>query len=501
MSPLRASPALYLGLLALLCAGSLYWLSVASAVVGAGEEVFPQQHDPDVEPLPRPQEVRDAADLRPSRLQIEQLAQLLPPRPALPEVFLGHPEQGGIRGRFVAGALSSGFSRSRGGPQLLRFELDPGRAQYRELRLPAEGRLVLDRSAEEVCSGRVLAADGKPLAGASIWLAGVRGCSDEAGRFELAAQPVAGGLPLVIAHPDHASHYRVLSVQAYRGLAQRPIQLQPGCRLRLRVMSDPVHLAAATPLLLPAERRELAMLAYPFFMQAVEPLRLDAEGIVEIRGLPATGSLRVAVVGPGLLMDHIQTVELRRGSQQVVLRPRTRALLELVVQDLDGRPQAEVLASLRPAGSRVTLQHAGWLLPPPAYFPQLSQARSDGRGRLVLTRPDAGDQVLSLESGQVGLLYSLAASAQPGVLSLPRQQPEWGQPALRLLAGAGPDRRLEVLQDGNSWSYRWDSGQPLTLPLRHRGLYRLSWQDGDQGEEEELLQLVAGPGRLRLGGS
>ncbi|MEE2886497.1 MAG: carboxypeptidase-like regulatory domain-containing protein [Planctomycetota bacterium] len=391
----------------------------------------------------------------------------------------------GEPGRWVAGTAATPLTRQPRGLQLARFEIG-GVPHYRVVRLKGReaGVVPVRRGMARVVRGRVLDADGEPLASAQVWLAGATATTGEGGGFETEPIPVGNGMPLVVQAKGLASMFRILGAGECLTLDARPITMnRRGTRLLARFFS------AAAPadlrfFILPAGGREAGLLSYPLFLPAVVPVPVAEDGSVSIEGLPWGVRIRLMVqhpAGPTVLSEELV---MDRFEVRCVLHGGSARQLAGRVVDARGRAVEGAFLTARAGGTGLVLKAGTWLLPGAAYIQDAAVGRSarDGSFALPLVWGAARRGLISVEAaGLVGLEYSIPAGATPPKRLVLYEMGGAGKPELVLQAKDLPAFvHVLVRNDGGQQGpFPWSTDAAFEIPLRRTALVEVVTQVDD----------------------
>jgi hypothetical protein len=420
-------------------------------------------------------------------LRLRTLARVLPerqPRPTCELVTsLQNPEPKGIEGTWVAGLAALPISRVVRGQQLVRFRLADGRDHYRVTRLLAtdRGRILLLRGRMKTARGKVVDTNGRPLQGASVWIAGESATTDAEGKFAIDAIPADSGLPLVVRHKGYAALYRRLSGAQYDALHERPLTLREGVELHVRFNATDVDPDASYHLL-PAGGRDSRLLEYPFFMQAISDVSEVRERMVVFPNLPRGARVRVRVVHSGFAPTVSGEIRLDQPMVAAVLNGTYRPTIAATVVDPAGKPVADAWVTSRPGDSGLALSDTGWLLAPLAYVGTGDVMQTSTSGAFSLSRltDERGRTALTVEAeGFFGLEFTRDGIVDHGLTiglyPLAPQQPI-RKPSLVLRAGPKLTGTVSLSirdEQGDHGPYSWDCAEPFPLRISQRSLLRV----------------------------
>ena len=475
-----------------------------SGVAAAGEDPLPVLPQPAAENRGLVGEIRvdgeagkDTSAVR-IDVALTELATPLPRRARPPACRLvrreSDPEEAGVPGRYVAGLAASPLAGSVHGQQVVRFDLAGGVAHYRVVRIPrgtaSDAVVPVLRGSDSFVRGRVVDSAGRGLPEARVWLAGSTAETDADGRFEVPAQPVGFGLPLVVRHRGHASRFRILDRKLSMGLETQPIALTAGVRLRVRVYGvdrDP----ETTVVVLPSGGHDSRWLQYPLFWPVVEPHVLDADGMATLDGLPRGARARVLVRHPSGIVKLVD-VRLDRADVSCVVHLPQREILVGRLRDELGRPIAAGCVTTRRGGSGLSLRDTGWLLPPDTYVQGSVVVRpmQDGCFAVPVLRDPEGLALMTAEApGRVGLQFALPLGRESRseiVLCEDRDPDPLQQATSRprlVLEGdqrLGPLAYVKIVEArGQRGPYPWHTARPFEIPLGHPALLRVGRRIGD----------------------
>ena len=443
-------PVLPLLLLASLLAGSTAYLAMNGGSEGP-PAVDPGGHGVGIDELEQPVVDQDpasvAGDLPLVRVEIQPVSRLLE-RAETPVCRLLRGRSGEemvpARATFVAGSAAAAVGDTPAtGPQLVELELMSGERFYRVVRLPRGRELEpVDVRLEGpfALEGRALGAEGQPLSGARVWLAGrPEVVTDEDGVFRVEGVNGRVGLPLVIRADGHADLFREVS---WRASLDRPdYHLTEGADLIVRLASELPKEGESLVYLRPrgGNEMDLSLQHYPFFWPAVGGApRLGVDASCRLTGLPKGVQVEVLVQNP-LVRTEVAVVDLRRSLETVTVRGEAGPAVRGQVVRPDGAPAPGVLVMCRRRGGAVVTRNSlSFLLPASAQLAHVAHGFTAADGSFAVARdPDMSPQwITALSTGPVGLENDLPGrvAAPPLSLTLPSGGPVEGDPTLRLVS-------------------------------------------------------------------
>ena len=411
----------------------------------------------------------------------------------------------GDPGQWVAGTAATPLTRNPRGHQLARFDID-GVPHYRVVRLHGRetGVLRIRRGMSSVVRGRVLDAQGAPLAAAQVWLAGSAATTDTDGRFETEALPVGDGMPLVVYADGVAMDYRILGERDCHNLDAHPITMnRRGTRLHVRFFAPGESAATARFYILPAaSKRDTRLLSYPLFWPAVVPLSASKDGTVTFEGLPWGVRIRVMVQyssGPPVISEELV---LDRFEAQCVIHGSASKQLAGRVVDANGQAVANAFLTARAGGTGLSLKGGTWLLPGAAYIRDAAviQTAGDGSFAMPMVWGEGRTGLVSIEApGLVGLEYSVSAEGETPRRFVLYPAGAQGQPELLLQSRDLPDFVHVLIHNeaGQRGPYPWLTEEAFELPNPRSAVVRVGLRV-DEGELRNETVFVDGEQLLQV---
>jgi hypothetical protein len=238
--------------------------------------------------------------------------------------------------------------------------------------------------------------------------------------------------------------------------------------------------------LLPAGGRDTRLLAYPFFLAAIEPMHELRDGMLVFDGLPRGARVRVRMLRPGFAPATSDEIRLDKDVVAAVVRGDVRARVSGMVVDSSAKPVPNVWLTTRAGDSGLSLRDTGWLLPPGAYVADGDVTRTSETGAFVLSRSSdkKGRTVLAMESeGCIGLAYTLMGKGDRTVTVRLFETRPVGTPRIRLQAGSGLSGQVRLMvhdEGGDHGPYSWQSETPFPLRISRRSLFRIRLRVDDE---------------------
>lgn len=307
----------------------------------------------------------------------------------------------------------------------------------RHANVPAGGAARLLVGGVRTVRGRVLAPDGKPAAGAVVWL----GQTTAAGRREFAVDaegcyeadvPSGDGVPFVVRAPGCAVQARVLDVG---NAVVADARLAAGCSLAVQLVAVAEAMEHARVFALPPATIHSDLAQWPFWLQALTGGASFDGAAAHLDGLPQDAEVDVVVAHPLAPRMAPQTVRCKGANPRAVVTLPAFAPQRLAgrIVDAAGAPIAfaEVVlgagASDRPPAAR--------LAPAAALWRGVYAMTTDADGAFVVGLPEGEAPPLAVRAPwHAGRALALAEVRAGGDVALPRWR--GGDAALRL----GPPR-------------------------------------------------------------
>ncbi len=258
-----------------------------------------------------------------------------------------------------------------------RAAFDPAQAQAHLVGLPAP------------VTGTVVTADGKPIAGARLWLgehdaAGlpVEVVSDTEGHFA-ATTATGDGVPIVV----HATGFAAVAEFVEMTLAglERKIVLVPSTPLRVQLVGIGQPGTQARVFVVPLATVSSELSSYPFFAQTIAGgWPVDGNGLAVIDDLPRDCEVGVVVVHPLAPITAPRAVRLRDRAENLALPMSYVAPRSGRVVDARGVPVAGARVFGCDDPQRLPTGPARRLLPAQVEAPGLLAAFGDREGAFVI---------------------------------------------------------------------------------------------------------------------
>ena len=378
---------------------------------------------------------------------------------------------------WLAGAAALPRSERPSGTHLVAVDLPGEDRSYHILRAPGFTRVVwlqaeleLDLGAPRAFSGRVVDAEGHPIAGARVWMGGrPEALTDAQGEFTVEGVRGRFGVPLVIRAKGRADHFRAVDLDA---VAAPPVYaLGEGAELIVRFAAPRPHGAVRVylrPVPGNVEMSDLSVRHYPFFWPVIGGApELDAEGSCRLTGLPRGARVEVVVDHGGIATPPV-AIDLRDATQTVTVQPTAAPVVRGVITR-DGAPVAGALVVCASGAQAPALPCSNDLLAPAAELAGIAHAWSDAEGAFGVARsPSSASSVLAgLPAGNLGLERRLVVADAGEIqrLELPRDDASVpGVPLLRLRS----ERAVRVIVERGSSrapAADLDAGGELLIPI------------------------------------
>lgn len=452
---------------------------------------------PGDQPLLAPDEPAPAGLEAPIEADIEVVVDVLPrarlrpgPRPCA--VFVGDQSAPQARATWLAGsAAGPGAGDVRAGDQqLLAVELG-STTTYRWLTVRDPDALAVHLLGDVEVQGQVCDVDGRPLAGASLWVSGVEAKSGEDGSFAVVAR---GGEGLVAVARADGMVSQAIGVAAAGARGLRFV-MQPAGELRARVLGPLPKQQPARVLVAPASPAQTSDQAqYPFFLQALTGgVAVDARGIALLRDLPIGMSVQVGVTHPQLLASACPVVEVRARTIDLGVPVGLVESLHGRVLDGEGRACASAMVAAWPdvLGDDSPRPAAGvQAVPPAAWRADLACARVAADGSFSLPRAALVLRVCAAAPARAAadLVVKPEAAAELALL-LPPAVAAQQAPRLQLCAPQAGRYRVELRENGrpSRLPVAWTGDVPFSLPLRTAALADVLVRVSRGGESREQI--------------